>query len=128
VIYHTLNELSTGLNLLANLKKLGYITEHDDPEDKRSKRLQLTPKGEKVLHECYLRFMRVPEMLFMEMTTQDIEVCVQLLKNVDIKFSALWQLHKGKPFEQVYEAITGKKAVDKTRDAPNVFDGRRNKN
>jgi DNA-binding MarR family transcriptional regulator len=127
VIYHTINELSTGLNLLANLRKLGYITEHDDPDDKRSKRLHLTPKGEKVLHECYLRFMRVPEMLFMEMTTQDIEVCVQLLKNVDLKFSALWQQHKGKPFEQVYEAVTGKKAIDKTRGAPGGPDPGRTK-
>jgi DNA-binding MarR family transcriptional regulator len=110
VIYHTLNELSTGLNLLANLKKHGYITEQDDPHDKRSKRLGLTVKGGKVLQECYRHFMRVPEMMFMEMTVQDIELCVQLLKGVDLKFSGLWQQHKGKPFDEVYELVTGKEA------------------
>jgi DNA-binding MarR family transcriptional regulator len=109
VIYHTINELSTGLNLLANLKKLGYITERDDPEDKRSKRLSMTAKGEKMLQACYRQFKKVTEMFFMEMSTQDIELCIQLLKNIDIKFSGLWQQHKGRPFDQVYEAVTGKK-------------------
>ena len=116
-IYHTINELSTGLNLLANLKKQGYITERDDPDDKRSKRLNLTPKGGKVLQTCYGHFRKVTEMFFMEMSGQDIEVCVQLLKNVDIKFSGLWQQHKGKPFGQVYEGMTGKKAEDKKHGA-----------
>jgi len=108
VIYHTINELSTGLNLLANLKRQGYITEHDDPEDKRSKRLKLTAKGEKVLQSCYRQFKRVTEMFFMEMSVQDMELCVQLLKNVEIKFAGLWQQHKGKPFGQIYEQVVGK--------------------
>ncbi|HEX9509182.1 MAG TPA: winged helix DNA-binding protein [Puia sp.] len=113
-IYHSINELSTGLNLLANLKKLGYITEHDDPDDKRSRRLRLTPKGEEILRACYERLSKVPEMLYMEMASEDIELCIRLLKNVEIKFSGSWQQHKGKPFEQVYEMVTGKKASSKS--------------
>src|SRR6516164_4840816 len=31
VIYHTINELATGLNLLAAMKRKSYVTEHDDP-------------------------------------------------------------------------------------------------
>jgi DNA-binding MarR family transcriptional regulator len=107
VIYHTINELSTGLNLLAGMKRQKYITEHDDPDDKRSKRLKLTSKGEKVLQGCYERFSKIPEMLFMEVPEDDIELCIQLLKNVDLKFSKLWMQHKGKPFDEVYKSITG---------------------
>ena len=114
-IYHTLNELSTGLHLLANLKHLGLITEHDDADDKRSKRLNLTAKGAKVLQECRQRLMLVPKMLFMEMQVQDMEVCIQFLKNVDIKFSGLWQQHKGRPFGEVFESVTGKKMDDKKK-------------
>jgi DNA-binding MarR family transcriptional regulator len=114
-IYHTLNELSTGLHLLANLKQLGLITEHDDADDKRSKRLNLTVKGGKVLQECRQRLMLVPKMLYMEMQAQDMEVCVQLLKNVEIRFSGLWQQHKGRPFGEVYESVTGKKMEDNRR-------------
>ncbi len=110
VIYHTINELSTGLNLLAGMKKNKYITEQDDPDDKRSKRLRLTPKGEKVLQGCYERFAKIPEMLFMEIPEDDIELSIMLLKNVDLKFSKLWQQHKIKPFDQVYKSIIEKSA------------------
>lgn len=107
VIYHTINELSTGLNLLEGMKKLRYITEHDDPDDKRAKRLALTHKGEKVLQDCYEKFSKVPEILFMEMAEEDIKLCIQLLENIELKFSKLWLQHKGKSFDEVYQDITG---------------------
>jgi len=106
VIYHTINELSTGLNLLAGMKKRGYITEHDDIEDRRSKRLRLTPKGEKILHACYEKFARIPEMMLADMPKDDVELCVQLLKNIEIKFSKQYLQHRGKTFDQVYSNIS----------------------
>jgi DNA-binding MarR family transcriptional regulator len=101
VIYHTINELSTGLNLLAGMKKRGYINEQDDPEDKRSKRLSLTPKGKKILEGCYERFSKIPELLFKEINNEDIQLCIQLLKNVDLKFSKMWQRDKGRSLEEI---------------------------
>jgi DNA-binding MarR family transcriptional regulator len=105
VIYHTINELATGLNLLGAMKKRGYITEHDDPEDKRSKRLKLTPKGDKILKTCYERFSKIPEIIFTEMERDDIELCIQLLKGVEMKFSKLYLQHRNKPFDEVYKSI-----------------------
>jgi DNA-binding MarR family transcriptional regulator len=103
VIYHTINELSTGLNLLAAMKKRGYITERDDPDDKRSKRLSLTPKGKKILESCYERFSKIPELLFKDMKEEDIRLCIQLLKNVDLKFSKSWQHDKGSSLEEIFK-------------------------
>jgi DNA-binding MarR family transcriptional regulator len=111
VIYHTINELSTGLSLLSGLIKKRCITEYDDPEDKRSKRLKLTPKGEKLLFDCYKQFSRIPEMMLMEVPEEDLEICIQLLKNVEIKYSKLWLQHKGKPFDRVFASVTGKKGI-----------------
>jgi len=105
VIYHTINELSTGLNLLAGMNKKGYITEHDDPDDKRSKRLKLTAKGRKILEGCYERFSKIPEIIFMDMSDEDIQLCIQLLKNVNAKFSKLWLAHKNKSFDYVYRSM-----------------------
>jgi hypothetical protein len=35
---------------------------------------------------------------------------LRLLKNIEIKFSVLWQKHKGKEFDEIYkELIAGKK-------------------
>jgi DNA-binding MarR family transcriptional regulator len=114
VIYHTINELATGLNLLSAMKRRGYITEHNDPHDKRSKRLGLTQKGERILKACYERFSKVPEMMFKEMSTDDIEICIQLLKKIEIKFSGQYLQHKEKSFDQVYQNIIEDKNLIKT--------------
>jgi DNA-binding MarR family transcriptional regulator len=97
------------LQLLGGLLKQGLITEKDDPGDKRSKRLSLTAKGGKLLQACYIQFSKIPELMLMEMPEGDMEICIQLLKNVHTKFSGLWQQHKTKSFDDVYQSIKGKK-------------------
>lgn len=109
VIYHAMTELSTGLNIINGLKESKLILEYDDPDDKRSKRLKLTSKGEKILKSCYKHFSKVSEMFFMDMTSEDILLAIQLLKNVEIKYSELWPKHKGKSFEEIYTLVTGNK-------------------
>jgi hypothetical protein len=44
-----------------------------------------------------------------DLSNDDKELCIQLLKNVEIKFSALWQSHKGKAFEDIYKEVVGGK-------------------
>lgn len=108
-IYAALQELSTGTDKLNRLKKLGYLAEYDDKEDKRSKRLKVTPKGEKVLIQCRRRISQLAEVMFHDMTDDDRKLCVQLLKGVETKFAGIWQSHKGKDFEEIYaEIITDK--------------------
>jgi DNA-binding MarR family transcriptional regulator len=104
-IYAALQELSTGTDKLNRLKKLGYLAEYDDKEDKRSKRLKVTPKGEKVLIQCRRRISQLAEVMFHDMTDDDRKLCVQLLKGVETKFAGIWQSHKGKDFEEIYEEI-----------------------
>ncbi len=103
----TIHELSTGLNLLASLKSQGYITEWDDPADKRSKRLAITPAGELILQECYTKFRMVSKIILNDIPNEDIELCILLLKSIEIKFSGLWQHHKGKDIEAIYNEIVG---------------------
>lgn len=105
VIYHNITELSSGLLIIDRLTKVKYITEHDDPNDKRSKRLQITEQGRKVLLECYERLGKVCDLFFQDIDEEDLKLCVQLTKNLEIKFSNLWQLHKGKVFEDLYNEI-----------------------
>jgi DNA-binding MarR family transcriptional regulator len=111
VIYHTVNELSTGLNILAGLIKQGFIREQKDEEDKRSKRVSLTPKGERALKSGYGRIHQVNEMMFFGMPDDDVSLCIQLLKNVEMKFSGKWLHHKGRPFDEVYKDVIENKSV-----------------
>ncbi|HTE33891.1 MAG TPA: MarR family winged helix-turn-helix transcriptional regulator, partial [Chryseolinea sp.] len=106
VIAHTVNERSNGLNIISNLIKQSYIVEQNDKEDRRSKRVNLTEKGDEILKQCYGRIHQVSELMFGEMTDEDVALCIQLLKNVEMKFSPLVQSHKGKRFEDIYEEVT----------------------
>ncbi len=105
VINYTMNELSTGLNILASLREQGYIAEEDDLHDKRSRRVTLTPEGVEVLMVCRKRFSTVSDFLFAEMDEEDSLLCIQLLKNVEIKYAKLWQQHKGQKFDDIYEEV-----------------------
>ena len=105
VIYHTINELSNGLNILNSLIKQDYITEQADKEDKRSKRGRLTAKGEEILKQCYEKIHQVSNLLFKDLTDDDVMLCIQLLRNVETKFSEKWLVHNNKPFDEVYNSM-----------------------
>ncbi|MBS1689676.1 MAG: winged helix DNA-binding protein [Bacteroidetes bacterium] len=113
VIYANLFELSSGTDMLNRMKKRGLIKEYSDLEDKRSKRLELTSKGEKVAEDCKGRIVRNAKMMMHDMHDDDKKLCVQLLKDTEIKFSALWQKHKGKEFDDIYTEIVGKETTKK---------------
>lgn len=105
VIYTNLFELSSGTDMLNRMKKRGLIKEYDDKEDKRSKRIELTAKGEKVVDVSFERIRKNAKMMTHGLTDDDKELCVQLLKNIEIEFSYLWPQHKGKSFEEVYNSV-----------------------
>jgi predicted transcriptional regulator len=109
VIYSDVTELSTGLLILERLKKQGYILEKGDVDDKRSKRVSITKKGEKILLECYAHLQRASEMVYFDMEPEHITLCIQLLQHVDIKLSEAFHKHKTDSFPEIYRALTGKK-------------------
>lgn len=111
VIYANLFELSSGTDMLNRLKKRGLIREYNDKEDKRSKRIELTAEGEKTIVLCTKKIEKNALMLLNDLADDDKQLCVQLLKSVEIKFSDLWQKHKGKSFEDVYRDVTEADAV-----------------
>lgn len=105
VIYANLFELSSGTDMLARIKKRGLIKEYDDKEDKRSKRIMLTAKGEKAIETCFVKIRKMAAMMLHDLADDDKELCIQLLKNIEIKFSALWPKHRGKGFEEIFHEV-----------------------
>jgi DNA-binding MarR family transcriptional regulator len=105
VIYANLFELSSGTDMLNRLIKRNLVREYDDKEDKRSKRLELTAKGEKVVEQCTERIKKNATLLAYDLSEDDKELCIQLLKGIEIKFSSLWLQHRGKSFEEIYSTL-----------------------
>lgn len=107
IIHTNIQELSSGTDMLTRLLKRGLITEYTDEEDKRSKRVSLTEKGENAFMACVQNVGRMAEMMLRDLPEDDKRLCIQLLKSVDAKFSRLWVRHKGRPFEEIYEDVMG---------------------
>jgi DNA-binding MarR family transcriptional regulator len=105
VIYANLFELSSGTDMLNRMKERGLIKEYADKEDKRSKRIELTVKGERIAEEALIKITKNATMLMHDLNDDDKQLCIQLLKNIEIKFSALWQKHKGREFEEIYAEL-----------------------
>jgi DNA-binding MarR family transcriptional regulator len=103
IIYANIFELSSGTDMLNRLRKKGFVKEHADEEDGRSKRVSLTSAGEKVIDKCAQQMMKCAGMMLGDMNEDDIRLCTQLLKNVEIKFAALWQQYKSATFQEIYE-------------------------
>jgi DNA-binding MarR family transcriptional regulator len=107
-IYTALFELSTGTDMMNRLKKIGFISEYDDKEDRRSKRIKITPKGQKALGACRKQMGQLAELEYKDLTNEEKKICLQLLGRIDEKFSNLWLSHKGKSFEEIYSEIMGR--------------------
>ncbi len=108
VIYSNFSELSSGLLIIERLNKKGFLTEQPDTEDKRSKRLVLSEAGDAVLKECYKEISFVNKLFFNEMPTDDIQLCIQLLTPIEMKFASKWIKDKSKSFHELEseQAIT----------------------
>ena len=104
-IFTSLFELSTGTDMLNRLRKIGFTEEYDDTEDRRSKRIKITAAGYNALAICRKRMSQLAEMEFYDLTSDEKKICIQLLSSVDEKFSAMWQSHKGKDFDAIYDEV-----------------------
>lgn len=112
VIYANLFELSSGTDMLNRMKKRGLIKEYDDKEDKRSKRIELTSKGEKVVKVCSEKISKNAKMMAHNLTDDDKELCVQFLKSTEIEFSSLWRQHRRKAFDDIYNSTIKESSND----------------
>jgi DNA-binding MarR family transcriptional regulator len=88
--------------MLIRLKKRGYVIEHPDEADKRAKRLKLTAKGEEVVRKAVVLVQKVAHMLVDDLSDEEMQLCIQLLKPIDTRFTGTYQRQKNKPFEEIY--------------------------
>jgi DNA-binding MarR family transcriptional regulator len=109
VLNDSLFEVSSGSDILTRLRKRGFITEHADKNDKRSKRVKITNLGKSIINKCKVGIVKNASMILSGMPPDDIDICIQLLKNTEIQFSAAWPRHKGMSFDEVYKEVAGER-------------------
>ncbi|MCO6462469.1 MAG: winged helix DNA-binding protein [Saprospiraceae bacterium] len=101
IIYSNLQELSSGTDLINRMIKRGLIREYPNPDDKRSKLVSLTAKGKEVNRKSAEKMIKLFELFTSDLSEEDINLCIQLLKPTEMQFSDLWQNNKGKTLEEV---------------------------
>jgi len=106
-IYNNIMELSSGTNMLIRLKKRGLVSEYDDEQDKRVKRLKLTDKGQATLLKAKDLVLKVAHMMVNDLSDEDKRLCIQLLNPIDRRFSGLFQKQRNKAFEEIYKENIG---------------------
>lgn len=109
IIYANIFELSSGTDMLNRLREKNFIAEYADKEDKRSKRIKLTQAGEKVIEASARRMAKCAGMMLREVGEDEVKLCTQLLKNVEIKFATIWQQYKAAPFNEIYKQTVNEK-------------------
>jgi DNA-binding MarR family transcriptional regulator len=102
-------ELSSGIDLMNRLVKVKLIQERTDPEDKRSRLMSVTDKGQRVLMKCYEKFSRMAEITFWGMSIDDKKLCIQLLRGVEIKHGTIVHGMRGKSLNEIHALVTGVK-------------------
>lgn len=103
VIFQNMMELSSGTNMLSRLKKRGLISEYADKEDKRVKRLKLTPKGETALNKGKVKVLKTAALMMHMLSDEDKQHCIQLLTPVHAKFEGSFQKQRNQEFDEIYK-------------------------
>ena len=104
IIHQNIIEFSTGIDMLNRLNRDGLISERPDPNDGRSKLVQITPKGKDVLFEIFGRFHRIGELVLQDLPEEDVLLCIQLLKGVENKQWKICAETKALGFEEIFAA------------------------
>ncbi|TAE27187.1 MAG: MarR family transcriptional regulator [Candidatus Kapaibacterium sp.] len=79
VINFNLLEKTTGTELLKRMIADGVVVESDDADDKRSKRVRLTRKGEKLVEEASMRLLEMSSLVTGNLTHEQKQELSQML-------------------------------------------------
>lgn len=88
LIHFVLTELSTGSEILNRLRKQGWITEEQDQEDRRVKRVSINDAGRKVLMPCLEKAGQIRTFMLGGLSEADSKNCAALLEPAEELHSA----------------------------------------
>ncbi|PRD47765.1 MarR family winged helix-turn-helix transcriptional regulator [Sphingobacterium haloxyli] len=104
-------EQSTGMDILKRLLSSGYITEREDPSDKRAKLVSVTSKGEKTLHELYQLLFKPTLLMFSSIPEEEKKLLVDILTPLEIKHGDILSTSRNRTLNEILENEIGEKAL-----------------
>ena len=105
LIYSNLLEMPSGIEVINRLIKNDYIEDFADPDDKRSKRVKITSRGEKLVLTMMEKMNQVYAIVLSKLDHQQKIVLLALLKPLIHFHTALLKQEKNCTFEELRSRI-----------------------
>ncbi|MCU0324152.1 MAG: MarR family transcriptional regulator [Spirosomaceae bacterium] len=106
LIYEMVSEFPSGIDIIKRLVASELVVEFPDEQDKRSKRLKITPKGIQVLYESFPYMSKVGEMAFDTMNMSEKTMVLNILKRLDNYHAGHYKNVRNAEFSEAYELLT----------------------
>ncbi|MBO9732652.1 MAG: MarR family transcriptional regulator [Chitinophaga sp.] len=111
IIQYNFTEQTTGIDILNKLKKLGYIAERSDPDDKRAKLVRLTAAGEKILYKVYPLLDKSTQLMYSNIDNTDKQVIINLLKDTERQHQLLFSNSRNKSLDDLLVEVLGEEKI-----------------
>lgn len=105
LIYAMLSEFASGIDIINRLLKMGLCEEFPDENDKRAKRVRITPTGIEALQEASPIMAQISRIAFNELTQTEKKMITHILRRADRFHSEHYADFRGQDFDSIYESV-----------------------
>ncbi|MEI7489196.1 MAG: MarR family transcriptional regulator [Chryseobacterium sp.] len=99
------HEKQTGTQIIKRLLEYGLIKEKNDNEDKRSKRLNITKKGEEMFHKSVNKVNMTSNILSGKLLDEEKSELFRILKSLNEFHAHIYADYKGADIEEISEVF-----------------------
>ncbi|NLR66454.1 MarR family transcriptional regulator [Chitinophaga varians] len=110
-------EQSTGIDILNRMKKKALITEKSDPADKRAKLINITEKGNTLLHKIGSSLFKVSYILYHDVEEEDKQALIRIIGQVHARSRPLLAEGRHRKLDDILVERYGKAALTEVGDA-----------
>ena len=107
VIQQMLTEFPTGIEIINRLIHNGYMTEMPDEHDKRSKRLQVTEKGQSMAQQADSAVFSLVTIVFDHLSESEKQSLQRILRKLETFHDVHYSETKSMDFTGLYDFVTG---------------------
>lgn len=105
LIRQAVQEKTSGMEVIKRLLKQGFIRQEEDPADRRSKRLHITPEGQRVLFALFDNMNRVSQIVAGNLTAAEREQLLQLLHKLHLFHKPIFLEQKEASLAEIYDSM-----------------------
>ncbi|MEZ4897515.1 MAG: MarR family winged helix-turn-helix transcriptional regulator [Saprospiraceae bacterium] len=105
LIFELISEFPSGSEIIKRLIKKGLVQEYRDPDDRRSKRIEITPQGRHLVFASFPEMERVGEMAFGILTDNEKIVFLKILEKLDRHHGQHYKAVRQAGFREAYRLL-----------------------